>query len=481
MDLLLILIILLTIGGLSIPALDLLFAKYKNLASQIICISILLLSIFLLIIPVINPTLLYTDYPSLFNFDYLGIFFSITVIIVVILVAISSLSYQKNDENVAVYYSLLIFTTLGMVLLSFSIDLLMIFVAWQLMSIPTFILTGFKKNSVLSNEAAVKFFILGAFSSGILLYGISLVYGLIGSTNLYDMVNFYSTLPNGLEPIAYLSIILLIAGLGLKMAIVPFHMWLPDALAGAPTPISALLSAATKKSAFIVAIRVFLLAVPISAIGLKMDLMLTISILALITMTVGNIAALTQKSIKRLLAYSSIAHAGYILIGLAVGTQIGLVGLLYHVFNHGIMTSAAFIAVAVILKQGFKDDVKELNGLGKIMPVTAALFTIILLALAGVPPLNGFWSKFILFTAAVDSNLAWLAVAGALNSAFSLGYYGWFIKRFYIDDPDSTNKTKIYEKSSFLIPLLIAVIIIVITGLFPYIIYDFALKAVVSL
>ena len=357
----------------------------------------------------------------------------------------------------------------------------MIFVAWQLMSIPTFILTGFKKNSVLSNEAAVKFFILGAFSSGILLYGISLVYGLIGSTNLYDMVNFYSTLPNGLEPIAYLSIILLIAGLGLKMAIVPFHMWLPDALAGAPTPISALLSAATKKSAFVVAIRVFLLAIPISAIGLKMDLMLTISILALITMTVGNIAALTQKSIKRLLAYSSIAHAGYILIGLAVGTQIGLVGLLYHVFNHGIMTSAAFIVVAVILKQGFKDDVKELNGLGKIMPVTAALFTIILLALAGVPPLNGFWSKFILFTAAVDSNLAWLAVAGALNSAFSLGYYGWFIKRFYIDDPDLTNKTKIYEKSSFLIPLLIAVIIIVITGLFPSIIYDFALKAVTSL
>ena len=264
----------LTIGGLSIPALDLLFTKYKNLASQIICISILLISIFLLIMPVMNPNLLYTDFPSLFNFDYLGIFFSITVIVGVILVAISSLSYQKDDENIAVYYSLLIFTTLGMVLLSFSIDLLMIFVAWQLMSIPTFILTGFKKNSVLSNEAAVKFFILGAFSSGILLYAISLVYGLIGSTNIYDMVNFYSTLPNGLEPIAYLSIILLIASLGLNMAIVPFHMWLPDSLAGAPTPISALLSAATKKSAFIVAIRVFLLAVPISAIGLKMDLML---------------------------------------------------------------------------------------------------------------------------------------------------------------------------------------------------------------
>ena len=478
MDLPLVLIVVLATSGLLIPTYDLLFKGSDNrrLAGYT-ALAALLLSLGILFIPILVQCITLTSSTSMFRTDFLGIFFSIAVLIVVVLVAVSSLEYNREDPNAGVYYSLLLFTALGMVLLAFAVDLLMIFVAWHLMSIPTFILTGFRKKDKKSNEAAVKFFILGALSSGILLYGISLVYGLTGSTNLNDVVVAFSTMPVEMRPMVFLSISTLIAGFGLKMAIVPFHMWLPDTLEGAPTPVSALLSAGTKKAGFVVALRVFVIAMT----AFRMDISLTIAVLAILTMTLGNVAALTQKSITRLLAYSSIAHAGYILIGLAAATQIGLSGLLYHVFNHAIMTSAAFIVATAIIHKGFKPNVETFNGLGKIMPITSFTFTISLLALAGLPPLNGFWSKLFLFTAAVETDMAWLAIAGVLNSAFSLGYYGWLIKRMYIDSPNNNATQRLPENLAFTIPLIVAAAIIILTGIYPAIIYELATQAIVGL
>ncbi len=476
MDTPIILIILL--GGVALLTLMLdivIKGKMKNKFISYLAVATLILAILLVLYEPLTSSFEVTPSSSnLFRNDLVALFFSFSVLLVALLVAFSSIDYMKGEQNEPIFYSLLLFTSLGMTLLSFSVDLIMIVVAWELMSIPTYILTGFRKHDSKSNEAAIKYFIMGALSSGTILYGMSLLYGISGSTNLYQIGEVLGTLSPEIYPVALLSMLLFIAGLGLKMSIVPFHMWIPDAYEGAPTVVSALLSAGTKKAAFAVSIRLFVVALPI----LHLDWQITFAFLALITMTLGNIAALTQKSITRLLAYSSIAQAGYMLIGLAVAmqTDLGLIGLLFHVFTHAVMQTGAFIAVAAVSKKIGNVDLKSFNGLGLRMPITAFSLTICLLGLAGVPPLNGFWSKLVLFTAAVDGGYVWLAIAGALNSAFSLGYYAWIVKRMYFDE--SETKSKLSESLVLNVVLVIITMIIIITGLYPAPIYEFARLAI---
>ena len=419
---------------------------------------------------------------AVFKSDLLALFFSVAVLLVATFVTITSIEYQKDDPNISIFYSLILFTSLGMTMLAFSVDLLVIFVAWELMGLPTFILVGFRKKDRASSEAAVKFFVLGALSSGILLYAISLLYGVAGSTNLYAIVDAMAHLSPDLMPLGVVAIALLIAGFGLKLSAVPFHMWIPDAYEGAPTTVSTLLAAGTKKAGFVVTIRVFLVSLPL----FQMDWTVAFAVLAVLTMTLGNVAALTQRSMTRLLAYSSIAHAGYILMGLAVApfTSLGIVGALFHVLNHAVMKSVAFIAAALVAYKAVGTHLDSYKGLALRMPFTAIALTIALLALAGVPPLNGFWSKLVIFAAAVEGWpgvwwAPWLALAGILNSAFSLGYYGWIIKRMYLDEPGQTGK--VLEPIFFRIALFIGVLIIIATGIYPALIYEFARMAAGSL
>jgi len=404
--------------------------------------------------------------PRLLQNDFMGLVFAIIVLSVSLMVSLSSIDYMRDEPNTSIYYSLLLFTSLGMILLSFAADLLMVFVAWELMGIPTFILVGYRKKDPNSNEAAVKFFLLGALSTGVLLYGISILFGLTGSTNLATVAAELSTLDASMMPMLAFGVILAIAGLGLKLSIVPFHMWIPDAYEGAPTTVSTLLSAGTKKAGFVAAIRILAVAFPL----LKLDLTMALAVIALATMTLGNLAALTQKSMTRLLAYSSIAQAGYMMIGLAVlPSNLGLTGLLYHSFNHALMQGVAFLAAAMISSRFSKASLEPYEGLSRSMPLTSFSLTIALLGLAGMPPLSGFWSKFILFTAAVDGNLTWLAFAGLLNSALSLGYYGLIVKRMYVDEP-----------VGFALLLLAASMVVIITGIYPAPIYDLTQKAVLA-
>ncbi len=425
---------------------------------------------------VVNPSPVYT---RLFHDDLLSYFFALTVLLVSLFVVVSSRNYMWGDRNLAVYFSLLLFSTLGMVLLTFAADLLMIIVAWELMSIPTYVLAGLRKADPFSNEASVKYFLLGAFSSGILLYAISLTYGLTGTTNLPKILEALSAKPLFFDPIALLTLALFIAGFGLKMSIVPFHMWIPDAYEGAPTTISALLSAGAKKAGFVVAIRLFLIALPF----LSVNWTTAFAILALATMTLGNVAALTQRSIPRMLAYSSIAQAGYMLIGLAVASgpakTLGLIGLLFHVFNHAVMQSSAFLAVAAVDLVSGKTSLDSFTGLWRRMPITSLALAASLLALAGIPPLNGFWGKLVLFAAAIQGDMAWLAIAAVLNSALSLGYYAWVIKRMYIDEPVHASPQGGRNEPWFIaIVLVAATVIIILVGVYPPLIYDLAKAAV---
>ncbi len=414
--------------------------------------------------------------------DMFGSFFAIAMLIVAIMTTVGSFNYMRGKAHPAVYFSLILLASVGMVLIAYSTDLVMLLVAWELMSIPTYVLAGIMKKDPSSNEAALKYFLFGALSSAIIIYGISIAYGLTGSTNIADVISGFSKLAPDMMPLALLAVGLFIAGFGFKMGLVPFHMWLPDAYEGAPPTISALLAAGTKKAGFAAALRVIVM----GTMALHIEWTLALGVVAIMTMTIGNLAAIMQKNLTRMLAYSSIGQAGYILIGLSIApfSQIGIQASLFHILNHAVMKGAAFIAAAGIISTLGVSHLDKIRGLGKRMPITSLGMVVSLLALAGVPPLNGFWSKLMLFGAAIDAGpaAAWapyLAIAGVLNSALSLAYYGWIIRKMYFEEGESDKRVK--EPKSIVAVMIFSIIFMVAIGVYPGPIIEFAHSAVPNL
>jgi F420H2 dehydrogenase subunit N len=472
--------------GLAIPVIDALKRErgsnnklYSGIAfgALIIVIGII---IFRILSGEVMPTVAFSE--GLLADDMFGSFFAISLLIVSIMVTASSWNYMKGRANPAAYYSLILLSTIGMVIIGYSTDLLMLLVAWELMSLPTYALAAFSKRDPISNEAAIKYFMFGALSTAILVFAIGLVYGVTGTTNIGAAIQTMANLQVDVIPIGILAIALFIAGFGFKMGLVPFHMWLPDAYEGSPTTIGALLAAGTKKAGFAAGLRVVVLGI----FALNADWTMTLAILAVFTMTLGNFGALIQKSVPRILAYSSIAQAGYILMGLALApySDQALSGSLFHILNHAVMKSAGFIAAAAVVVGLASYGLESYKGLGRRMPITAIALTISLLALAGVPPLNGFWSKLVLFGAAIDSApvVAWgpyLAIAAVLNSALSLGYYAWIIRKMYMED--ATDMSKIKEPTAIVAVLIFAIIFMVGFGIWHAPLLDFASQALPNL
>jgi F420H2 dehydrogenase subunit N len=472
--------------GLAIPIIDSL-RKERGAGNKLysgISVGALILIIGIIIIRILSgepiPTIEFGK--GVLADDMFGGFFAISLLIVSIMVTASSWNYMKNKTNPAAYYSLILLSSIGMILIAYSTDLVMLLVAWELMSIPTYALAAFSKRDPISNEAAIKYFLFGALSSAILVVAIGLVYGITGTTNIGQAIISMVNVQQDLVPITLLALALFIAGFGFKMGLVPFHMWLPDAYEGAPTPIGALLAAGTKKAGFAAAIRVIVLAVFV----LHLDWSMTLAIIAVFTMTLGNLGALVQKSVPRILAYSSIAQAGYIMIGLALApySDQALGGSLFHIINHAVMKSAAFIAVAAVAITLASYSIEKYRGLAKRMPLTAIALSISLLALAGVPPLNGFWSKLVLFNSAIVTGpeVWWgpyLAIAGVLNSALSLGYYAWIMRKMYMEDSPETSRVK--EPRAISAVLIFAMIFMVGFGIWHAPILEFATNSVPNL
>ena len=472
--------------GLAIPVIDALKRErgsnnklYSGIAfgALIIVIGII---IFRILSGEVMPTVAFSE--GLLADDMFGSFFAISLLIVSIMVTASSWNYMKGRANPAAYYSLILLSTIGMVIIGYSTDLLMLLVAWELMSLPTYALAAFSKRDPISNEAAIKYFMFGALSTAILVFAIGLVYGVTGTTNIGAAIQTMANLQVDVIPIGILAIALFIAGFGFKMGLVPFHMWLPDAYEGSPTTIGALLAAGTKKAGFAAGLRVVVLGI----FALNADWTMTLAILAVFTMTLGNFGALIQKSVPRILAYSSIAQAGYILMGIALApySDQALSGSLFHILNHAVMKSAGFIAAAAVVIGLASYGLESYKGLGRRMPITAIALTISLLALAGVPPLNGFWSKLVLFGAAINSGpiVAWgpyLAIAAVLNSALSLGYYAWIIRKMYMED--AADMTKIKEPTAIVAVLIFAIIFMVGFGIWHAPLLDFASQALPDL
>jgi NADH-quinone oxidoreductase subunit N len=453
-------IILIAAFALCCPAVD--FAVKKKRVVGYWSVSALVLALAYVVLSLAG-VLAYGKGTTLFSgmlmVDSFSLFFAMVFISVALLVVLASLTYIKPDEpHQGEYYMLLLLATVGMLIVASAADLITIFVGLELGSISTYALVAFRKKDGKGAEAAMKFFIIGAFSSAILLYGISLVYGAAGSTNLSAIAKALA----GGNSLLTLAIIFIIAGFGFKVASVPFHMWLPDTYEGAPTTITAFLAAASKKMGFAALFKVFFIAL----IALKADWTLAFGILAVLTMTVGNVIAVSQKSVKRMLAYSSIAQAGYIMIALAVTNA--LTGGLMHVFTHAFMKAGAFIAVASIASLAGGENIESYAGLSKRAPVTAFAMTLFLLSLAGIPPLAGFVSKFVIIMGAVSAGWTgvYLALALVLNSVLSLYYYARVIKYMYVVQP-SQSPQKSSEKNLFTVAIVICAIVILVFGIYP--------------
>jgi NADH-quinone oxidoreductase subunit N len=375
--------------------------------------------------------------------DALGAFFKAFLILTSFLVLLAAPgSREFSRSHLGELYALLLGVTLGMMLLATSVDTLMLFLSLELVSVASYIMVGYLRNDRLSNEAALKYFLFGTVSTGSMLYGITLMFGLTGSTKLVAIREALAggAAAGGNSMMLLVATVLILAGFGFKTAAVPFHFWCPDVYTGAPTPVTAFLSVAPKAAGFAIVVRYFFTSLSNpqgvsawSAFG-WLNWTLLILIVSIVTMTFGNIAALRQTNMKRLLAYSSIAHAGYIFMGAAVLSSEGIQSILVYLITYLFMNLGAFLVVIEIYNRTGSFDVKDYRGLYRRSPFLAIAMTVFLLSLMGIPPFAGFFGKLYVFAAAVKGDLAWYAVVGALNSVIAVYYYARVVKDMIIED-----------------------------------------------
>ena len=405
---------------------------------------------------------------GLLAIDGFAFFFKLIFLGAAAITVLMSSSYLEAEGlKVGEYYFLILCATLGMMFMASGIDLIAIFIGLETMAVAFYILVGYVKPNRRSNEAAVKYFLLGAFSLGLLLYGMSLLYGLSGTTNLRELTaTFVAGESDGLLLVA---MILVIAGIGFKIAAVPFHMWAPDVYEGAPTPVTAFLSVGSKAAAFAMLLRIFFEGLP----GLVEEWRPIFYALAIITMTLGNIAAITQSNIKRMLAYSSIAHAGYILIGVVAGTPRGFTAIFVYLMVYVFMQLGAFAVVTMLRRENVAgDELKDLSGLYSRYPVAAFAMLFFMLSLGGIPPTAGFMGKFWLFSAAIESGYVWLAVVAVGNSAISLYYYIRVIVYMWIKEEIAGPPIRV--SPAMVAALVITLVGTIVFGLYPRPLFELA-------
>ncbi|MGQ4807193.1 NAD(P)H-quinone oxidoreductase subunit 2 [Candidatus Entotheonellaceae bacterium PAL068K] len=365
--------------------------------------------------------------------DTLGTFFNAIFLLIAVLTVLLSANYVRREElSAGEYYALLCFATAGFMFVASSADLVMVFLALETLSVATYILAGLLRSEPRSQEAAFKYFMLGAFSSAIFLYGIATVYGALGNTNLVALATALQQ--HGTSPLLLVGMALLTVGLGFKVAVVPFHMWAPDVYDGAPTSVTAFMTAGPKAAAFAAFLRVFFQGFAPAAAA--QEWVPVFVWLAALTMILGNLVALPQQSIKRMLAYSSIAHAGYAFVALVAPNVLGASSILYYLVAYTMMSLGAFTVLTVVAKQGDQRHAfGDYAGLGTTHPLLAAVMSLFMFALAGFPPTAGFAGKFYIFNAAVRAGYPGLALIGMLTSVVSVVYYARVVIAMYMQEP----------------------------------------------
>ena len=390
---------------------------------------------------------------------YFDILFSIGGLLTIL----TSRQYlQRENIEHDEFYSLVLFAVAGMMLIAHSNHLLILFIGIEVMSVSFYILSGYMRNNAKSVESSLKYFLLGAFATGFLVYGIALIYGSTGSMDYNQIalninnnaLNFPTLLPVGVA--------LIVIGLSFKAAAFPFHQWAPDVYQGAPTIVTAFMSTAGKAAAFAAFIPIVTVLMPSAPVKLQM----IFAVMSAATMLIGNISALAQSNIKRMLAFSSVAHAGYIMMGLVSGSQYGYGGIVFYLTAYMFMQIGSFIIVAILERNGEKYlELSDYAGLSKRHPVLAAFMAIFMLSLAGIPPFAGFFGKYFLFTAAIDAGFLWLTLVGVLSSIISVYFYIGLIVKMYFTEPEGQREDNEVGMSG--LSLIITIAGVIVLGILP--------------
>src|SRR5271165_4660772 len=358
--------------------------------------------------------------------DTFSVFFQVVILLVALVTVLSSLDYLEVQRiKAGEFYALVLFASVGMVLMSSAIELVLIFIGIEISSISSYVLTGFRRRAAESAESSLKYFLLGSFATAFFLYGVAMMFGATGTTNIYRIAAVLSTQHSVL---VYLAVALMFVGLGFKVAAAPFHVWTPDVYEGAPAPVTGFMSTGPQAAAFAVLLRVLF------ATGAP-GWFWMVWVSAVLSMTIGNIGALVQNNVKRLLAYSSIAHAGYVLVAFAAAETTGISAAIFYTASYAAMNVGAFAIVAHLAGKGERYvTLEDYTGLGRRSPLIAAVLTIFLISLIGIPITGGFFAKFYVFSAALQSNLIGLTVIGVINSAIAAYYYLRVIVYIYMRD-----------------------------------------------
>ncbi len=420
---------------------------------------------------------------GMLRFDSVALVFSVLTLITLILTSLISMDvpYLQRSE----FYALLISAAIGFSLMGASADLIMIYVALELASVSSYVLAGFATKSKRSAEAGMKYFIFGAFATGVMLYGLSLIYGVTGETNIYVIGNLFASgnLLTEVNAVVLLAAALAFVGFGFKIAAVPYHFWTPDVYEGSPTPFTAYVSTASKAAGFAVVLRIFASGAfgdissfsPTNAPG-WWAMLVSISI---ITMTLGNFVAISQTNIKRMLAYSSIAQAGYLLIGVVTLTQDGSGATMFYLLMYIFTNIAAFGVIIMVTNVTGSDKISDLDGLNRRAPILALIMLFAILSLGGIPPTAGFFGKFFLFRAAIDADLWWLAGIGILNAFVALYYYLNIIKHMYLYRSDD-EEIAIPVSRAARFGLIVSIFFVLYLGIFAGPAYNWTLEAAAS-
>ncbi|MBE6514327.1 MAG: NADH-quinone oxidoreductase subunit N [Candidatus Methanomethylophilaceae archaeon] len=476
-------LIFLIIGALILPGIHLLGKRCTvtwGVALALVIVS-LIVNVLMLTDEYVGETLGIVEYNA-----YSGAMILLFQIVLFLAVLVSNSSVETTKLHVGAFYSLILAATTGMMFVVESSDLLTIFVGVELTSISSYALVSMKRNDSRAAEAAVKYVIIGGMSTALTIYGISMLYGMAGSTDIQTIADNIAI--DGLSIPLAVGLVCMIAGYGFKIAAVPFHMWAPDVYEGAATPVSMFLATGSKKMGLSVFFQIFLVIFIAGTAMSKVagpEMQYLFAIIAAVTMTVGNVVAIAQTNIKRMLAYSSIAQAGYILIVMAVMTEYAASAGMFHMFTHVFMKGGAFLIVGALICAGVGEKIGDYKGLAKRSPFLAAAMMLFLFSLAGIPPLAGFTSKFFLFSGAIGGpdgvmyEWVWLAFIAILNSAISLYYYARVVKAMYVEKGTTEEKIKIPKP--FLAGIVICLVFVIVLGVYPQLLYGFCEAAASAL
>lgn len=466
-------ILLIVVLGAIILVLDLILAddKKRNLGWVTAVGLALIMFVSLFVAPGDDGELLWG---GMIRYDWMSFVFMELFLFGAAITALFAMDFQSISKR-GEFYILLLASTIGMVLLAESADLIMIYIAFETVSIPMYVLAGFFTSDKKSTEAGFKYFLFGAMASAVMVYGLSLLYGFTGTTNIYELSKLFQA--NGISTSLLIgSLILILIGFIFKISSVPLHFWAPDTYEGAPTPVAGILSTASKAAGFAILIRFLVVVFP----AIQVEWGAIIAAIAVASMTLGNLTALTQKNIKRLLAYSSIANAGYILIGIAAISLTGVSSAILYLIAYLVTNLAAFGIVATSWRVIGSDNISDYAGLSRRSPWLALALLVALLSLAGMPPFAGFVAKVFVFAAAIDAKLIWLAVIGVINAIIGLYYYLTVLKVVYLYRSENDDKPITVTRPYAIALAVLSIGIILIGSVFaPW--FEWATKAAESI